>query len=102
MIKLQLVDDEGDPAGLRRVEAPDAVLPRRDLAGLAGPRPGRRAGDDIAVSLRRRARRRREILVLDGAVKERVDGEERLVMRDVLLRLRRRDQRQREMRCGGH
>src|SRR5829696_3712960 len=102
VIKLQLVDDEGDPAGLRRVEAPDAVLQCGDLAGLAGPRPGRRTGDDIAVALRRRGGRRREILVLYGAVKKRVDGEERLVMRDVLLRLRRRDQRQREMRCGGH
>src|SRR5829696_7791282 len=95
VIKLQLVDDEGDPAGLRRVEAPDAVLQCGDLAGLAGPRPGRRTGDDIAVALRRRGGRRREILVFYGAVKERVDGEERLVMRDVLLR-------QREMRYGGH
>jgi len=66
VIKLQLVDDEGDPAGLRRVEAPDAVLQCGDLAGLAGPRPGRRTGDDIAVALRRRGGRRRKILVLDG------------------------------------
>ena len=64
------------------VEAPRAVLPSRDHARLAGPGAGRGRGHDVAVALNRSGGRGTEVLVLDGALQQRVDGEQRFVMRD--------------------
>src|SRR2546430_12428027 len=32
-----LIDDKGEPSGLRRAEHPAAVLPRRDMVGMSRP-----------------------------------------------------------------
>jgi hypothetical protein len=83
-----LVGHPGEPALARHVEGPGAVLPGRKLAGLPDPGAGGAGGDDVADTVGGRGRRRGEVLVEDGLLDQRVERAHRLVVGDVLLRLR--------------
>ncbi len=86
-----LVGHPGDPAFVRREEGPGLVLERGDPAVLALPRPGRGIGDDVALALGGFVRRRGAAPACDCKLDEGVQLPQRLVVGDVLLRLRRQD-----------
>ena len=79
------------PSRARREEAPVAGEPGRDLAALSRKGACRAGADDIAVALRRRSRRRGRIAREHRELRQRVENLQRLIMRDMLLRLRRVD-----------
>jgi hypothetical protein len=74
----------------------------RELVVLAGEGAGAGGLDDVAVAFRRRSGRGAERTADHGKLHQRVEPHERLVVGDVLLRLRRFDQRQAEMGRVGH
>ena len=84
---------------MRREEPPGAEIEQRDLARLAGEGAGGVRADEVAVAFRGRGRRRIAAALLDGELHERIESGERLVVGDMLLRLRRGEQRQGEMGC---
>ncbi len=87
-MELRLVDDEGGQAAERRVEAPGAVERIGDPAVL--PRPTGRCGrlDEIGVAVGWATPRRAEIAVEEAREQQRVEFDQRVVVGDVLLRLR--------------
>ena len=101
-VDLVLVGDPGEPALARGEERPGAVLPGRDLAGLAGPGAGRAGGDDVAVAVGGRARRAGEVLVEHHQLHERVERADGLVVGDVLLGLGGDDVGERQVRGAVH
>ena len=88
-----------EPSGMRCEEPPGAEIEQRDMAGLAGEGAGGVRADEVAVAFRGRGRRRIAAALLDGKLHERIESGERLVVGDMLLRLRRGDERQSEMGC---
>jgi hypothetical protein len=64
---------------------------------MAGKCARRRRADEEAVALLRSARRRGTVTLLHGKLHERIKRGERLVMGEMLLRLRGSDERQGEM-----
>ena len=99
----RLVDHPGLPAGPRHQPHPGAVDPVGDVEVPARPGADSTRGDDVAVAVGRARRRRGQVPVEDRELHQPVEQPQRLVDGDVLLRLRRQEIRQQEMRAGvGH
>lgn len=94
--------DVRDVAGSRREEAPRAGLEQRDAAVLRGEGAARTDADEIALALGRRGGGHEAVALLDGELHERVEGDERLVVGHVLLRLPGGDEGQAEVDGVGH
>ncbi len=92
--QLRLVADIGDQSRIGRVEAPGAVGGEGDGAGLSGPIAAAGRLHQIGVAVGEGAGRRRQVAVEQPRAGQRVELIERLVMGDVLLRLRGGQQRQ--------
>jgi hypothetical protein len=90
------------PAGARREEPPGAVLPCGHRVGAAGESACGACGNQIAGALLRRRGRGRRRTRDDGEMHAGVEDAQRLVMGDVLLRLRRVEIRQAKMGRVGH
>jgi hypothetical protein len=100
--KLLLGDRPHAPADAGDGKSPAAVEIEGELAVMGRPRARRAGGDQIAIAVRRSRRRRCECPRAHRQMRESIDDRQRLIVGHMLLRLRRRDERQPEIDCFRH
>ena len=96
------IEKEGTPAGLRGVEQPGGAVEMGNIVGVAGPVAGGGRCDDVAVAGSGGDGRGVQMAVEHSQLRQHIEGNQRLVVGDVLLRLSGEDEGEVEMGAGGH